>query len=166
MIQKTTSLKQILKLSERCSQCGNCCSYGAGFLFGDDLKNIAEFLNITQKELKKKYLEEVEQFNKILLRPRSTKKPFGPCIFLKKNLCSIQPVKPLHCKIGNCNKHGEQLSAWFTLNYLIDKNDPESIRQYKIYLESGGKLIEGGKLQDLIPNRNRLKRILEYRILR
>lgn len=113
-------------------------------------------------------MEEKELFNKKLLRPRlKTKdKPYGECIFFSNNGCSIQKVKPLQCRVGNCNEYGEQLSIWFMLNYLVDKDDPESIRQYSAYLKSGGKTIPGGKLEDLVPDKNKLKRILEFEDIR
>jgi Fe-S-cluster containining protein len=165
-ITKKTPLRKILNLAFKCKKCGNCCSYSTGFLVGDDSQKIAKFLKISENELKEKYLDEIEQFNTKLFRPKTTKKPFGPCVFLKNEECSIQKVKPLHCRIGNCNEFGEELSAWFTLNYLVNAKDPESIRQYKLYIESGGKIIKGGRLQDLVLDKNKLKQILEFKVLR
>lgn len=164
MIEKKTSLKEILKISSECKKCGSCCRYGAGFLIGDDLKNIAKSLKIKEEEVKEKYLEEVEHFNRKMLRPKTKAKPYGECVFLKGKLCSIQDVKPLHCKIGNCNN--DELSAWFLLNYVLDAKDPEAVRQYKIYIESGGKLIRGGKLEELVPDKKELKKILSFEKLR
>ena len=54
------------------------------------------------------------------------------------------------CKIGNCKEHGEELSIWFTLNYFVNKDDPESIRQFHTYLKSGGKTLPKGELKDFI----------------
>ena len=164
MITKTTQLKEILKIGEDCSKCGNCCSHGTGFLSGDDLKNIAGMLNMSEEEVKQEYLEEVEHFNKILLRPKTQSKPYGRCIFLKDNLCKIHEVKPLQCKIGNCGS--DELSAWFLLNCVLDVDDPEAIRQYKIYLESGGKEISGGRLQELVPDKDELKKIISFQKLK
>lgn len=164
MITKKSSLRKVLKTGEQCKKCGKCCSYGTGFLVDGEEEKIAKFLGITQKTLKENFLEEKELFNKRLLRPKTKEKPFGECVFLKGKLCGIQPVKPLHCKVGNCCD--EELSAWFTLNYLVDPKDPEAIRQYKIYLESGGKMIEGGKLEELVPNKEKLKKILNFEVLK
>jgi len=168
MIQKNTPPSEILKLSQQCRQCGHCCSHGSGFLIGNDIKNIAEYLKITEKELKEKYLEEKELFNTKLLRPKlKTKdKPYGKCVFLDDKKCKIHQVKPLQCRVGNCNEHGEQLSQWFMLNYQINKDDPESIRQYASYLKSGGKTIPGGKLEELIPDKEKLKKILNFEQLK
>lgn len=52
------------------------------------------------------------------------------------------------------------------LNYLVNKDDPESIRQYSTYLKSGGKTIEGGKLEELVPDKEKLKKILSFEQLR
>jgi len=52
------------------------------------------------------------------------------------------------------------------LNYLVNKNDPESIRQYAAYLKSGGKTIPGGKLEELIPDKEKLKKILNFEQLK
>lgn len=163
-ITKNTRISEILKLGQECKQCGYCCSHGSGFLIGDDLKNIAKYLKITEKEVKQKYLEEKELFNTKLLRPKLKKsdKPYGKCIFLEDKKCKIHKVKPLQCRVGNCNEHGEKLSIWFMLNYLVNKDDPESIRQYAAYLKSGGKTIPGGKLEELVPDKEKLRKILNF----
>ena len=80
--------------------------------------------------------------------------------------CKIHKVKPLQCRIGNCGEHGEELSIWFMLNYLVNTKDPESIRQYNIYLQSGGKTIPGGNLEELIPDKEELKKILNFEQLK
>ncbi|MBW2991866.1 YkgJ family cysteine cluster protein [Candidatus Woesearchaeota archaeon] len=168
MITKATKLRDVLK-NQECKKCGSCCKFGTGFLADGDLKQIARVLHMKEdhmkeEDVKKKYLEEVEIFNKKMLRPRTQGKPYGECVFLKGNLCSIHPVKPLQCKIGNCSS--DELVAWFLLNYVIDEKDPEAVRQYRIYLESGGKEIPGGRLQDLVPDSNELKKILSFERLR
>lgn len=121
-----------------------------------------------EREVKEKYLEEKELFNTKLLKPKlkTTNKPYGECIFLENKRCKIHKVKPLQCKVGNCNKYGEKLSIWFMLNYLVNKDDPESIRQYGAYLKSGGKIIPGGKLEELVPDKERLKEILNFEKLK
>jgi len=167
-ITKQTPPSEILNLGHNCRQCGHCCSHGSGFLVGDDTKTIAKHLKITEEELKQKYLEEKELFNTKLSRPRliTNDKPYGKCVFLKDKRCSIHKVKPFQCRVGNCNEYGEQLSIWFTLNYLVNKDDPESIRQYAAYLKSGGKTIPGGKLEELIPDKEKLKEILNFKRLK
>jgi Fe-S-cluster containining protein len=163
-IRKDNKLRDILKKGEQCERCGSCCRYGTGFLADDDLNKISKELKIDEKEVKEKYLEEVEHFNRKMLRPKTKKKPFGECVFLDKTLCSIQNAKPLHCRIGNCKS--EELSAWFLLNYVLDSKDPEAVRQYNIYLGSGGKLIEGGRLKDLVPDEKELNKIINFEKMR
>jgi len=167
-INKTTPLSEVLKLGKNCERKNNCCKHGSGFLIGEDLNNLASHLKITKKELKEKYLEEKELFNKKLFRPRlkSSNIPYGECIFFSGKGCKVHDAKPLQCRIGNCGEHGELLSIWFMLNYVIDANDPEAIRQYAAYLNSGGKTIEGGKLEELVPDKECLKKILSFEILK
>lgn len=169
MISKKTPLKKALELGKACDKCGHCCSHGAGALADDDLKKIAKFLKTTENELKKTCLEEIEKFNTKRLRPIIIKKgkPYGRCVFLdEKKGCRIHSVKPLECKVGNCSEHGEDLSLWFMLNYFVNPDDPESVRQYAAYLKSGGKTLKGGKLEEIVPDKKTLKKILEYKILR
>ncbi len=167
-IHKDTPLSEILKIGKQCTRKNNCCKYGSGFLIGDDIKRIAKFLGITEEELKNNYLEEAELFNTRLFRPkirRVKNRPYGPCVFFDGTGCTIHKVKPLQCRVGTCGKYGEEVSIWFMLNYLVNRDDPESIRQYALYLKNGGKTIEGGKLEDLVPNKERLRKILSMEIL-
>ena len=172
MITKNTPLKEVLQLAApcRCNSCNHGCKFGSGSLAGDDSKNISRFLNIPEEELKKGFLEEVELFNKKLLRPkliRENNKPFGRCVFYDDEKgCTIHAVKPLECKTSiQCKDYGEDLSVWFMVNHVIDTEDPESIRQFAQYIKSGGKLIEGALLLDLVPDKEKLMRILNYKIL-
>ena len=173
MIHKNTPLKEVLKLASpcRCSSCNHGCKYGSGSLAGDDAKNIAKFLGISEEELKKGFLEEVELFNKKLLRPkliRENNKPHGRCVFYDDEVgCTVHEVKPLECKTSiNCKPYGEELSVWFMANFVVDANDPESIRQFSQYIKSGGKLIQGASLQELVHDKEKLKKILNYEILK
>lgn len=171
MINKNTTLKQVLKLAKpcNCNFCQHGCNVGSGFLVEDDIKEISLFLKISEEKLKREYLEKVELFNKKLLRPKLIRKdkPYGKCIFFNEGKCTIHPVKPLQCKTSiGCKMYGEDLNAWFRLNHIVDVNDPESVRQYSLYLKNNGKVIEGGQLKDLIPDEKKLKKILSYEILR
>ncbi len=91
-------------------------------------------------------------------------KPYGPCVFFDDG-CKIHTVKPLECRIGNCSEYGEELSIWFMLNYQVNVSDPESVRQYAIYLKTRP-TIPGGKLEELVPDKEKLGKILDFRILR
>jgi len=170
MIHRKTKLSEVLEIGKECKRCGECCTKGSGALIREDLKKIADFLDITVDELKDKHLEKIEKFNTTLFRPKLARekgRPYGKCIFFsERHGCAIQEVKPAECRVGNCNKDGEELSLWFTLNYFVNENDPESIRQYATYIRAGGKVLAGGKLEDLVPDREKLKKILEYKIIR
>lgn len=172
MITKNTPLKDVLELAApcRCNSCNHGCKFGSGSLAGDDAKKIASFLGISEEDLKKGFLEEVELFNKKLQRPkliREKSKPYGRCVFYDdKNGCTIHEVKPLECKTSiNCKDYGEELSVWFMVNHVIDSNDAESVRQYATYLKAGGKVIPGAELENLVPDKERLRKILNYEIL-
>ncbi|MBN1155976.1 YkgJ family cysteine cluster protein [Candidatus Woesearchaeota archaeon] len=167
MISRKTPLKKVLKLGKSCKCCGHCCSFTSGTLLDEDVKRIAKFLRMTEEEFKNKFTEEQEKFNTKLLRFKQIKnnKPYGKCIFLKNKRCKIHEVKPLHCRVANCGELGEQLSLWFTVNYFINKDDPESIRQYEIFLRNN-KTIEGAKLSDFVPDKKKLKKIMKFEHLR
>lgn len=173
MITKNTPLKEVLKLAAPC-QCGACnhgCKYGSGSLAEGDSKKIAEFLNISEEDLKKDFLEETELFNKKISRPKLLRKKgkvHGKCIFYNDNKgCKIHEVKPLECKTSvQCKEYGEDLSVWFMVNHIVDANDPESIRQYAQYIKSGGKIIIGAELENLVPDKEKLRKILSYEILK
>jgi len=161
------SKEEVLNIGFDCKKCGHCCSTDSGFLAEEDFEKIAKFLEIDSEKLKEEYLETFEKFNKTLYRPKRIKegKPYGRCIFHIDNLCSIQEVKPLYCKVVNCSKYSRQLGVWFDLNFVVDVNDPESIRQYASYLKHG-ETIEGGQLEDIVPDKERLRKILNYEIIK
>ena len=173
MITKQTPLKKVLKMAApcRCSACSHGCRYGSGFLAEGDDKSIAKFLKVSEEELKRDFLEEKEMFNKKMLRPKLLKeagKAYGQCVFYSGDKgCTIHKVKPLECRTSiSCKDYGEDLSVWFTLNHMIDANDPESIRQYSQYVKSKGRLIRGALLEDIVPDKEKLKKILSYELLK
>ena len=138
-------------------------------MVGDDAKNIAEFKGVGEEELNDKFLEEAELFNTRLLRPKILRKgkPYGKCIFFDEEKgCTVHPVKPLQCRVSmGCKDYGEDISRWFMLNFQVNPDDPESVRQYAIYLKSNRPL-PGGKLEELVPDRERLKKILNFKQLK
>ncbi len=173
MIKKDTPLKEVLRLAApcRCDECRTGCRFGSGILADGDLENISRFLKISQEELKQAFLEEIEQFNKKMLRPkliRNKSLPHGKCTFYdEKKGCTIHDVKPLQCKTSiSCRDYGEELAAWFLVNKIIDASDAESVRQYAQYLRSGGMKIEGAALEEIILDKSRLRKILSYEILK
>jgi len=169
-INRKTPLSEVLELGKTCSACGHCCRHGSGCLVRGDLAQIAKKLGMTEKEVKERYLEENEKFHTVLLKPRLIKeegKPYGKCVFLSpENRCSIHDAKPLQCRTGNCSEHGEDLNLWFILTHHLNENDPESVRQYAIYLKCGGRTLPGWELENLIKDKEKLKKILDYKIMR
>ena len=168
-VTRSTKEGDILKLGDSCKKCGKCCSYGSGFVLEKEIPRIAAFLKIKNEDFIKDFLEETEIFHTKVFKVKSLKnqdKPYGPCMFLDNNLCKIHAVKPLHCRVGNCSKHGDDLHAWFITNYCLNIYDPESVRQYNSYVETGGRVLEGAELETLFPDKHMLKRILSYKRFR
>ncbi|MFO7711199.1 MAG: YkgJ family cysteine cluster protein [Candidatus Woesearchaeota archaeon] len=146
MVKKQTPRETILELGKECRNCGRCCQYTSGYVLPADIRPIAEYLGITEEELKDRYLEEVDVFNTALYKPK-TKKPYGPCVFYEKG-CSIHAVKPFHCRIGTCSKHGKAITEWFYLNYCVTDNI-SSLRQWAARVKVIP-TIEGGRIDELV----------------
>ncbi|MBI2650885.1 YkgJ family cysteine cluster protein [Candidatus Woesearchaeota archaeon] len=147
-LTKNTPLSDILNITHacKCNSCSTGCKYGSGFLVEEDIAKIANFLGVTEKALKENFLEEVRKFNTKRFRPKILRngKQYGKCIFFDESIgCKIHEVKPLECKISmGCKPYGEQLSLWFMLNYFVNANDAESMREYATYLKVGGKTLK------------------------
>ena len=169
-LTKYTPLEDVLKLAHpcKCEACTVGCRHGSGFLIDGDIPKIAKFLSISEEVLKKEFLEEVERFSTKRYRPKILRKnkPYGKCIFFDEEIgCRVHEAKPLECKVSmGCKDYGEQLSLWFMLNHFVSKDDAESVRQYASYLKSGGKTLEGAQLKDLVPDKEKLRKILEFEI--
>ena len=151
-IHASTPTHEVEELGKVCDKCGHCCKYGTGFAQKNELKRIADHLKVDEEKLKKEYFDEANVFNKIVYRPKIKKTdgmPFGPCIFLEKNTCKIQDVKPLHCKVGNCSENGEELSEWYTVNHLVDKENDQSLREWSVRTELKP-TIKGGSTKELV----------------
>ncbi|MBN2457574.1 YkgJ family cysteine cluster protein [Candidatus Woesearchaeota archaeon] len=168
MITFATDVDKVLKLGHpcRCPKCENSCNYGSGVLGDGDLQRLAEFLEMSEEKVREECLEEIEKFNTKRLRPkimRKDGKPYGKCIFYDNvNGCKVHPAKPLECKVAmGCKPYGEELIAWFDLKHFFNPNDPESLRQLKVYIEAGGKLIPGAELENFA-DADTLKKIQEY----
>ena len=170
IIAKETPQEKIEFFGRECAKCGTCCSLDSGMVLEKDIPALAKFLNISEEQLKTKYLDEHQKFNTSIYKFKIIKKdgkPFGKCIFFEHDKgCSIHEAKPTHCRVCSPkSKYGEQLSIWFMLNYLVNENDPESIRQYAQYLKTHP-TIPGGELEKLVPDKEKLQKILSYEIFR
>ncbi len=169
VIRKTTPLEEVEKLGDGCTRCGHCCSFGSGYFLDEDIARIASKLNMRKKDFIKEFLEEKEVYNTKVHKSkiRNTSKPYGPCVFFSRaDGCVIHEIKPLHCRVGmGCGRHGEEISHWFALNYLVDPDDPESVRQWALCLRYKD-TIPGGRLHELVPDKEKLGKILNYGRLR
>ena len=161
MIHKDMSPEEVLQLTRDEQRTHEGCKYGSGYLTEEDLTNIAHHIGITETELKEKYLEEAEKFSTKTHRPKLIRKgkPYGQCIFLKEGKCSIEKVKPFHCRISNHGKTSEMVQQWFDLNFFVDPENPNSIREYAQVLKVR-EPIKGGRLEDIVP-KHKLKEILK-----
>ncbi len=81
-----------------CTQCGNCCSGGPGFVWltDADIERIAAFLNLSVPAFTSRYVRLIgDQLG-------LTEKPGYDCIFLNradgKSMCGIYPVRPMQCR--------------------------------------------------------------------
>lgn len=169
-ITKKTPLQVVEHYGKECTGCGKCCSLDSGIVLEEDIPRMASHFGLTKKEFTEKYLVEHEKFNTSAWKLKQEKKnglPYGRCVFLnEKNQCGVHEIKPLHCKVcSTASKHGEQLSLWFTLNYLVNPHDPESVRQWAQYLKTHP-TIPGGNLHELVPDQEKLHKILSYELFR
>lgn len=163
-ITKNLPKEFVLDLGKDCKKCGKCCNYGSGYLIDEDITRIAKHLDIPRDLFIKRFLEPVTKFNTTLHRFKLQKlnsKYYGNCIFYNdKKACTIQEVKPLHCRVANCNEYGEDLNLWFNLNFFVNPEDDTSVREYAFYLKQGGRTMPGASLKELVPDKKRLDHIL------
>jgi Fe-S-cluster containining protein len=163
MITKESPEKEMIEYGKNCKKCGHCCSYGSGFIHDQEVKELAKKFDLSPEEFIGKYLEEITKFNTKLHRfkliGKSKSKPYGRCVFVKNNRCSIHDIKPLHCRIATCDENGESLNEWFIVNYFVNRADPESLRQWNTRLKIRG-TVQGGDLESLVPDESKRKKIL------
>jgi len=122
-------------------------------------------MRLPRDEFIKNYLDPHERFNTKCWKLKQIKednKPYGRCILLDETGCSVHEIKPKYCRLlSTVSRHGQQLAVWFALNYFVNPDDPESIRQWAQYTKTHP-TIPGGKLHELVQDRERLQRILNY----
>ena len=171
MITIDTPKKDVLRIANKrthkaCTKCVHACEHTGAIFLKEDIERFAKAKGISEEEAKK-YLVETELFNTKIHRSKQIKEslPHGKCIFLTDDgLCSIHEFKPLYCRIGTCEKEGEETMEWFALNFLVNKNDAESIRQWAGKLKTHP-TIQGGSLNELVPDKERLRKMLNFEIL-
>jgi hypothetical protein len=86
-----------------CTQCGNCCTGGPGFVWISrrEIVRLAEFLKITRQEVIEKYCRKIA--GRLSLNEFRNPRDGGyDCVFLKeqgsRRSCTIYPVRPLQCR--------------------------------------------------------------------
>ncbi|HLD89158.1 MAG TPA: YkgJ family cysteine cluster protein [Candidatus Nanoarchaeia archaeon] len=131
LITKNTPLKKVLELGKqplcgKLEKCRICCAFGSPFLIKDDISRIAKHFGLSNDEFINKHCDDkYSKFfvtRKIKLKTKNTGKPYGACIFFDDCECRIHKIKPLQCRIANCNENGQKLSNWFAKKYLLEEN--------------------------------------------
>lgn len=98
-------------LSFQCTQCGNCCTGGPGYVWmsSEEIDRLAAHLNLSREETLQKHCRTIR--GRISLKERRDAAGQYPCIFLTeesskdakgrrviKRGCAIYPVRPLQCR--------------------------------------------------------------------
>jgi hypothetical protein len=91
-------------LSFTCTQCGNCCTGGPGYVWISEveIERLGEHLKITSEEVVEKYCRKLGE--RTSLEERRTAGGNYDCIFLKeeagtgKRTCTVYPARPLQCR--------------------------------------------------------------------
>src|SRR5688572_14598868 len=102
-----------------CSQCGNCCTGGPGYVWISQVEivRLAEFLRVTPEQVVERYCRKVN--GRFSLKENRTPQGNYDCVFLKeqpvpaaaaaregeggrvvqtRRVCSVYPVRPLQCR--------------------------------------------------------------------
>ena len=86
----------MLKTTSRfkCKQCGKCCSLDAVMIFPNDIKTMSEYLGMSKKQFKNKYISVITH-----KQCTGTFKYKTPCIFQDPNTkkCNIYEARPSIC---------------------------------------------------------------------
>ena len=97
-----------------CTQCGNCCTGGPGYVWisDEEIDRLATHLKLTSEQVVKKYCRKVA--GRLSLTEHRNSRGEYDCVFLKEELiksrkgaktvvqtkrgCTIYPVRPLQCR--------------------------------------------------------------------
>ena len=98
-------------LAFTCTQCGNCCTGGPGYVWISDAEvgRLAEHLGVPREEVVRKYCRKIG--DRVSLKERRTEGGLYDCVFLTTSVqrlpdgstrttrgCSIYAVRPLQCR--------------------------------------------------------------------
>ena len=172
LISKNTPKEEILKIDN--PNPFNHCLFSSGYVLNEEIKEIADFLGISEEELVNKYLEETERFGRKVHRIKQEKKkintsegkvelPHGKCAFYDERFgCLLGDKRPLFCKLSNHPLFSKSLIEWFDLNFIVDPQDPQSLREWMTYLKfHNNDVIPGGELESLAP-KEKINSILKF----
>jgi Fe-S-cluster containining protein len=97
-----------------CSQCGNCCTGGPGYVWisKEEIVRLADYLKITPEETVEKYCRKVAgqfslkenrdpatgNYDCVFLASERAPRGAGDKVVQTKRGCSIYPVRPLQCR--------------------------------------------------------------------
>jgi Fe-S-cluster containining protein len=100
-----------------CSQCGNCCTGGPGFVWisREEIGRLAEFLRLTPRQVVEKYCRRVDgkyslkeyrnaagEYDCVFLKEEKVERPAAggadEKVVLTRRGCTIYPVRPLQCR--------------------------------------------------------------------
>jgi len=87
-----------------CSQCGNCCTGGPGYVWisEEEIRRLAGHLQLSTQQVRDRYCRTIGE--RISLNEICTPQGMYDCVFLKEDpvrgrkTCSIYPVRPLQCR--------------------------------------------------------------------
>ena len=82
----------------KCTECGKCCTGSSGYVWVNDeeIVAMAEFLNISISDFKKKYLRSRDN-GYALVEKKNLSQEFD-CVFLKDKKCMLYNVRPTQCR--------------------------------------------------------------------
>ena len=98
-------------LTFECTQCGNCCTGGPGYVWISDqeVAKLAEYLNLSVEDTIERYCRRIGE--KISLRETRNSSGLYDCIFLtelpaqkservshSRRVCGVYPVRPKQCR--------------------------------------------------------------------
>lgn len=78
-----------------CTECGKCCTGAPGYVWVNtaEMEEIANFLKISVKEFKQRYVRRVGSRYSLI-----ESKVTYDCVFLKENKCQIYGARPTQCR--------------------------------------------------------------------
>lgn len=109
-----------------CKKCGKCCKNGIVIIYPEDILPISSKLLLSPNNFIKKYCKKVYMdINNDLRIKIYYLNNFEKCNFLSKdNLCLINDVKPLQCRLGP-EKYFNSIDTWKNCKQLSGlKNNP------------------------------------------